>query len=103
MYLVDLRRGKAPLYQLDRYALYISFFPQALAGPLVRWSEVMEQFGRKVYSPGWQRAFVLGIAFIIMGLFEKIVLGDRDARTIDPFYAQAEAGPLTNGNPVRGD
>jgi D-alanyl-lipoteichoic acid acyltransferase DltB (MBOAT superfamily) len=27
MYLVDLRRGKAPLYQLDRYALYVSFFP----------------------------------------------------------------------------
>ena len=47
MYLVDLRRGKAPLYAFDRYALYISFFPQLLAGPLVRWSEVMEQFGRK--------------------------------------------------------
>jgi len=98
MYLVDLRRGKAPLYPLDRYALYISFFPQALAGPLVRWSEVMEQFGRKVYSPGWQRAFMLGVAFITVGLFEKIVLGDRVARIIDPFYAQAEAGPLTNGD-----
>ena len=40
MYLVDLKRGKAPLYPLDRYGLYISFFPQLLAGPLVRWSEV---------------------------------------------------------------
>src|SRR5581483_2466745 len=46
MYLVDLKRGKAPFYALDRYALYISFFPQLLAGPLVRWSEVMEQFGQ---------------------------------------------------------
>ena len=46
MYLVDLRRGKAPEYPLDRYALYIAFFPQAIAGPLVRWSEVMHQFGR---------------------------------------------------------
>ena len=33
MYLVDLRRGKAPEYPLDRYALYIAFFPQAIAGP----------------------------------------------------------------------
>ena len=32
MYLVDLRRGKAPNYPLDRYALYIAFFPQAIAG-----------------------------------------------------------------------
>ena len=46
MYLVDLRRGKAPDYSLDRYALYICFFPQAIAGPLARWSEVMHQFGR---------------------------------------------------------
>ena len=38
MYLVDLRRGKAPEYPLDRYALYIAFFPQAIAGPLARWS-----------------------------------------------------------------
>ena len=56
MYLVDLKRGKAPLYPLDRYALYIAFFPQAIAGPLARWSEVMHQFGRQVYVPGWQRS-----------------------------------------------
>ena len=47
MYLVDLKRGRAPLYALDRYALYIAFFPQAIAGPLARWSEVMHQFGRQ--------------------------------------------------------
>jgi alginate O-acetyltransferase complex protein AlgI len=98
MYLVDLRRGKAPLYPLDRYALYISFFPQAIAGPLVRWSEVMEQFGRKVYSPGWQREFYVGLAFIATGLFEKIFLGDRLAGIIDPVYAQAAGGPVTNGD-----
>lgn len=98
MYLVDLRKGKAPSYPLGRYALYISFFPQALAGPLARWSEVMHQFGRQVYSPGWQREFCIGIAFIAMGLFEKIILGDRIGRMLDPVYAQASLGPLTNGD-----
>jgi alginate O-acetyltransferase complex protein AlgI len=98
MYLVDLRKGKAPIYPLDRYALYISFFPQALAGPLVRWSEVMEQFGRKVYAPGWQREFCVGLAFILMGLFEKIFLGDPIGRIIDPVYARAAAGPVQNGD-----
>ena len=85
-------KGKAPLYSLGRYALYISFFPQALAGPLARWSQVMEQFGRKVYAPGWQRSSVLGITFIAMGLFEKIFLGDRSVSIIDPIYAQAWRG-----------
>src|SRR5882672_993612 len=98
MYLVDLRKGKAPSYPLDRYALYIAFFPQALAGPLARWSEVMQQFGRQVYAPGWQREFCLGICFIAMGLFEKVFLGDRIGRIIDPIYVQAAAGPVTDGN-----
>ena len=85
MYLVDLRRGKAPLYSLDRYALYISFFPQAIAGPLARWSEVMHQFGRQVYAPGWQRQFCIAITFIAIGLLEKIMLGDRLGRLLEQF------------------
>ena len=98
MYLVDLKRGKAPLYPLDRYALYISFFPQLLAGPLVRWSEVMEQFGRKVYAAGWQRQFCVAICFIVFGLVEKIFLADRLAHNIDPVYRQALSGPVTGGD-----
>src|ERR1700730_8438504 len=98
MYLVDLRRGKAPSYPLERYALYIAFFPQAIAGPLARWSEVMHQFGRQVYAPGWQRQFALGATFIVIGLIEKTLLGDPIGRVIDPIYAQAGLGPVTAGN-----
>ena len=98
MYLVDLRRGKAPFYSLDRYALYISFFPQAIAGPLARWSEVMHQFGRQVYAPGWQRQFCVAATFIGIGLFEKIMLGDRLGRLLDPIYAQAKLGLVPDGD-----
>jgi alginate O-acetyltransferase complex protein AlgI len=98
MYLVDLRRGKAPLYSLGRYALYISFFPQAIAGPLARWSEVMHQFGRQVYAPGWQRQFCIATAFIAIGLFEKIIFGDRIGRLLDPIYAQATLGLVPDGD-----
>ena len=51
MYLIDLKRGRAPLYSLDRYALYICFFPQAISGPLARWNEVMHQFGERRFRP----------------------------------------------------
>ncbi|MDB5611696.1 MAG: putative polybetaDmannuronate Oacetylase [Bradyrhizobium sp.] len=97
MYLVDLRRGKAPFYSLDRHALYISFFPQAIAGPLARWSEVMQQFGREVYAPGWQRRFALGATFIVIGLVEKTLLADRIGHLIDPIYAQAQLGLVSDG------
>jgi D-alanyl-lipoteichoic acid acyltransferase DltB (MBOAT superfamily) len=98
MYLVDLRRGKAPLYSLGGYALYISFFPQAIAGPLARWSDVMHQFGRQVYAPGWQRQFCVATTFIAIGLFEKIMLGDRVGRLLDPIYAQAKLGLVPDGD-----
>jgi alginate O-acetyltransferase complex protein AlgI len=98
MYLVDLRKGKAPEYPLDRYALYIAFFPQAIAGPLARWSQVMHQFGQKVYAPGWQRQFALGVTFIVIGLIQKTMLADPIAHLIDPIYVQARSGAVTHGD-----
>jgi len=97
MYLVDLRRGKAPSYSLGRYALYISFFPQAIAGPLARWSEVMHQFGREVYAQGWQRQLAQGSCFIIIGLVEKSLLAYRIGRLLDPIYTQAKLGLVPDG------
>src|SRR5580692_9683866 len=62
MYLVDLRRGRAPRYDLIRYTLYIAFFPQVLAGPLVRWSEVVQQFDEPAYErPDAAKLFARGL------------------------------------------
>jgi alginate O-acetyltransferase complex protein AlgI len=97
MYLVDLRRGKAPEYPLGTYALYIAFFPQAIAGPLARWSEVMHQFGHALFTAGWQRRFALGLTFIVIGLVEKTLLADPIARLIDPIFANAANGPVRDG------
>jgi D-alanyl-lipoteichoic acid acyltransferase DltB (MBOAT superfamily) len=97
MYLVDLKRGRAPTYPIERYALYICFFPQAIAGPIARWNEVMDQFGRRAFGPGWERRCAIGVVFIVIGLIEKVLLADPLARVIDPIYAQAAAGPLNNG------
>jgi D-alanyl-lipoteichoic acid acyltransferase DltB (MBOAT superfamily) len=97
MYLVDLRRGRAPQYPIDRYALYICFFPQAIAGPLARWNEVVHQFGRRAFGPGWERRGAVGVLFIVIGLIEKVGLADPLARLLDPIYAQAATEPLLYG------
>ena len=68
MYLVDLGRGKAPQVSLQSYALYICFFPQVLSGPLVRWYEIMHQFGTAMFRPGLEQRWAQGIAFIVIGL-----------------------------------
>jgi alginate O-acetyltransferase complex protein AlgI len=97
MYLVDLRRGKTTTYPLDRYALYICFFPQAIAGPLARWSEVMHQFGRQAFAPGWERRCANGVTFILIGLVEK-ALGDALGNAVDPIYALAGNGAVPDGS-----
>jgi alginate O-acetyltransferase complex protein AlgI len=97
MYLVDLRAGRAPLYPLDRYALYICYFPQAISGPLARWSEVMDQFGQKMFRPGWEKRCAFGVALIVLGLLQKTLLADPLAAAIDPIYAEALKGPVTDG------
>jgi D-alanyl-lipoteichoic acid acyltransferase DltB (MBOAT superfamily) len=98
MYLIDLRRGRAPIYPLDRYALYICFFPQAISGPLARWNEVMHQFGERAFGPGWERRAAEGTMFIVIGLVEKVLLSDPLAQALDPIYKQAAFGAVLNGD-----
>ena len=98
MYLADLRRGRAEATTLDRYALYICFFPQAVAGPLARWSEVGRQFGRDAFGPDWEQRCALGITFIMIGLIEKVAFGDPIGRILDPIYQAAASAPPRDGS-----
>jgi alginate O-acetyltransferase complex protein AlgI len=98
MYLVDLRRGRAEATTLSRYALYISFFPQAIAGPLARWSEVGRQFRRDAFAQDWEQRWATGITFIVIGLVEKVALGDPIGQLLDPIYQNAASGPLPDGS-----
>jgi D-alanyl-lipoteichoic acid acyltransferase DltB (MBOAT superfamily) len=93
MYLVDLKAGRAPRFGLVRYALYIAFFPQVLAGPLVRWSEIMHQFDERPYKrPDAAERFGRGFMLLILGLAKKVFVSDPLAEYINPIFAQAAAG-----------
>jgi D-alanyl-lipoteichoic acid acyltransferase DltB (MBOAT superfamily) len=98
MYLADLRRGRAEPATLERYALYICFFPQAIAGPLARWSEVGRQFGRDAFADGWEPRWANGITFIIIGLIEKVGLGDPIGVILDPIFHAATVAPPHDGS-----
>lgn len=97
MYLVDLRAGRAPRFDLIRYGLYIGFFPQVLAGPLVRWTELMHQLDERPYlrSDAAQR-FAQGLMLLTIGLAKKVLIGDPLAGYANPvFEAAANGGGLT--------
>lgn len=56
------------------YALYVSFFPQLVAGPIVRWTFMREQIERPRKSS--MDGLAVGLSFMLLGMFEKIVLSD---------------------------
>ena len=93
MYLTDLRAGRAPRYGLVDYAFYIAFFPQVLAGPLVRWSEIMPQLGEDPYRrPDAASRIGRGLMLLILGLAKKVLIGDALAEHVNPVFATALAG-----------
>ncbi|WP_237478480.1 MBOAT family O-acyltransferase [Lichenibacterium dinghuense] len=98
MYLSDLRAGVAPRFGLARYAAYIAFFPQVLAGPLVRWREMMHQLDERPYRrPDAAARFGRGLALLTIGLAKKVLLGDGIAGAIAPVFAKVTAGAQATG------
>jgi alginate O-acetyltransferase complex protein AlgI len=90
MYLADLKAGRAPHLNLTRYAIYIAFFPQVLAGPLVRWSEIVRQFDERPYlRPDAAQRIAWGLMLLVIGLSKKIFLGDTLAADVNPIFAAA--------------
>ncbi len=75
-YLVDLYRGqsKASRSLLD-FGLFLSFFPHLVAGPIIRPAHLLPQFETPRRATGAQ--FGWGMALVVLGLFEKIVLADQ--------------------------
>jgi len=97
MYLADLRTGKAPRYRLIEFALYISLFPQILAGPLVRYYEIVPQLRLSPRREGWEARLAQGIALFLLGLGKKILFADALASHADPVFANAALGAVTPG------
>ncbi len=66
-------------------ALYISFFPQLMAGPIVRAKQFLPQLQR--YSPPTLKNFTDGVQVFLFGLFLKVVVADNIAPIVDPIFA----------------
>jgi D-alanyl-lipoteichoic acid acyltransferase DltB (MBOAT superfamily) len=76
-YQVDIFKGKTAETCLLNYILFVSFFPQLIAGPIVHHKEMMPQFKKPIdWNP--QRLFQ-GLTFFILGLFKKVIIADNIA------------------------
>lgn len=75
-YLVDSYRGETKGYGFDEYILFVSFFPQLIAGPIVMHSEIIPQFRDKEKRRFIAENFSKGMYIFALGLFKKVIIAD---------------------------
>lgn len=85
-YLVDVYRGDiGPERHLGKYALFVSFFPQLLSGPIGKAKDMLPQFSEKhVFDYDRARA---GLLTMLWGYFQKVVVADRLGKLVDTVFA----------------
>lgn len=75
-YLIDAHAGEVRETSLARYTLFVVFFPQLIAGPIVHHKEMLDQFDRpETYRPRLDN-LVLGLTAFSIGLFKKVFIAD---------------------------
>lgn len=95
-YLVDVSRDECQEYQFRHYALFVLFFPQLIAGPIVHHKEMMPQFTFLRPASQLRIDVAVGLSIIILGLFKKLVLADSLADLSDPIFDAAAQGTPVN-------
>lgn len=81
-YLVDSYRGETCGYTFLDYALFVSFFPQLVAGPIVLHGEMISQFNDKAKKKLNQEALAKGIWLFATGLFKKVMIADTLGKAV---------------------
>lgn len=94
-YLVDSYAGKVREPNPMHYALFVTYFPHLISGPVLHHAEMMPQFAApETYVPRL-RNFVMGLAFLLLGLAKKVLLADSAAPLANDVFNAPDMTQLT--------
>jgi D-alanyl-lipoteichoic acid acyltransferase DltB (MBOAT superfamily) len=91
-FLVDAYRNLVTDFSISRYFLFVTFFPQLIAGPIVLQHEMMPQYSGldgKKFDP---KNLSIGVTIFAIGLFKKVIIADTSAHWADPLFRGAADG-----------
>lgn len=89
-YLVDSYKGETKETDFLNYAVFVTFFPQLIAGPIVHHKEMMPQFASKWNWARNYRNIAMGVFIFSLGLFKKVVIADTFASWATNGFDHAE-------------
>ena len=91
-YVIDVYRGDAvPIRSFIDYACFASMYPQLVAGPIIRFSELADQLHFRTHTAA---KFAHGIAFLSVGLAKKILLANPCGKVADLAFDAGSRAPL---------
>ena len=88
-YLADTARGTVLEYSLPNYALFVTFFPHLLAGPIIHHKEMMPQFDSLRNKILNYKHIAQGLTLFFLGLFKKVIIADTLAGWANPGFDYA--------------
>ena len=90
-YLVDVYRQKVSERSFVEYFLFVTFFPQLIAGPIVHHAEVIPQFKERRFLRLSSQDLLIGLAIFSIGLYKKIVCADGIGIVADNLFDNVNA------------
>lgn len=91
----DLREHGKKIDFID-YCLFISFFPQLIAGPIVHHKEMMPQFKANETIPTQYQSITKGLFIFSIGLFKKVFIADSFTKWANTGFSYVENGGVMN-------
>lgn len=85
-FIIDAKKGEAGDYSLEEYALFVCFFPQLIAGPIVTHQEMIPQFRESAQRGIDEQLIASGIYSFALGLGKKVLLADVFGAAVDAGY-----------------
>jgi alginate O-acetyltransferase complex protein AlgI len=93
-FLVDVYKGKSETKGLVNYALFVTFFPHLIAGPIVLFNKIQDQLLKlKENEINWEMIYN-GLCFFVMGLSKKVLIADNLIVYVKPVFESASVGNL---------
>ena len=95
-FLSDTYTGKLDEYPKPTvYCLFVIFFPQLIAGPIVHWKQVLHQYTNISKRLSWENLYI-GILIFTIGLFKKVIIADTFAVHADNIFSVSDFSALTS-------
>jgi alginate O-acetyltransferase complex protein AlgI len=92
-YLVDVARGEPAERDVVRYALFVTFFPQLIAGPIVHFKQMMPAFDALPRRQDHALDLAVGLSIFAIGLAKKVLVADSLAPHVGPVFDAPPGSP----------